>query len=483
MMSAESTWGGALSRRLVVVDVITVIVTIIGTQVLWYGLNKPLSYQLPGWPEDKTAQMPFAIPGALLGVAWLFSLWAYKTRETRVLGAGAAEYKRVADATIRIFGGFAIIAFILNFSIGQGFLLTGLPAAVMLLLAARWGCRQWLIHNRLRGKYQTRAVLFGERDASQVVARQIEREPGGPITVVGALLPDAPAGAQGLTSRVPVLGSLDEARSALIQARADSLIMVGADGFGAREMRELGWMLADIDVPLIVSPSMTDIAGPRIHSSPVAGLPLIHVDFPDVSGPKLWVKRTVDFISAACALALVSPVFAAIAIAIRVDSPGPVIFRQRRIGLNGVPFTMLKFRSMVVDAEEQLPSLLDQSEGNGVMFKLKADPRITRVGRFLRQYSLDELPQLVNVLRGQMSLVGPRPPLPEEVERYDHWAERRLLVKPGVTGLWQVSGRSNLDWEDTIRLDLYYVENWSLTSDLTIAFRTVVAVLKRHGAY
>jgi exopolysaccharide biosynthesis polyprenyl glycosylphosphotransferase len=195
------------------------------------------------------------------------------------------------------------------------------------------------------------------------------------------------------------------------------------------------------------------------------------------------VKRLFDVSIVTVALVLLSPVFAAIALAVRLDSAGPVIFRQERVGAHGTRFTMLKFRSMVVDAEARLAQLRALDEGNGVLFKMKEDPRVTRVGRFLRAYSLDELPQLWNVLRGDMSLVGPRPPLPSEVEQYEGPVSRRLLTRPGITGLWQVNGRSNLSWEDSVRLDLYYVENWSITGDIVVLAKTVKAVLHSDGAY
>jgi lipopolysaccharide/colanic/teichoic acid biosynthesis glycosyltransferase len=172
-----------------------------------------------------------------------------------------------------------------------------------------------------------------------------------------------------------------------------------------------------------------------------------------------------------------------IAFLVRIDSPGPVLFRQTRVGRAGEPFRMLKFRSMVVDAEVKLDDLTMRNQGSGPLFKMKQDPRVTRLGRFLRQYSLDELPQLLNVLSGSMSLVGPRPPLPSEVEHYDKSAHRRLLIKPGITGLWQVSGRSDLSWDDSIKLDLYYVENWSMIQDLMILLRTAGAVTGKRGAY
>jgi exopolysaccharide biosynthesis polyprenyl glycosylphosphotransferase len=248
-------------------------------------------------------------------------------------------------------------------------------------------------------------------------------------------------------------------------------------------MRELGWELEAKSTNLIVAPALTDVAGPRIHARPVAGLPLIQVDYPEFEGRKYAAKRAFDLVVSFLALVVLSPVFLVIAILVRSDSPGPAFYLQERVGLNGKRFRMLKFRSMVVDAETQLPGLLDRTDGNGMLFKLRSDPRVTRVGSALRKHSLDELPQLVNVLLGDMSLVGPRPPLASEVERYDAWAHRRLLVRPGITGLWQTQGRSDLSWEDSVRLDLYYVENWSLTGDIIILYRTVRSVAVAEGAY
>ena len=234
---------------------------------------------------------------------------------------------------------------------------------------------------------------------------------------------------------------------------------------------------------MIMAPALTDIAGPRIHTQPVAGLPLIHVTTPKLEGPKGFAKRAFDFVAAATILGALWVPMMLIAALVRLDSPGPSIFRQQRVGRAGTSFEMFKFRSMVVDAESRLEELRGINEGAGPLFKMKRDPRITRMGNLLRRYSVDELPQLINVLRGEMSLVGPRPPLPSEVAMYDDWAHRRLLVKPGITGLWQVSGRSDLSWEDSLRLDLYYVENWSLAQDLIILSRTLKAVFAKSGAY
>ncbi|HEX6872569.1 MAG TPA: sugar transferase, partial [Micromonosporaceae bacterium] len=250
-----------------------------------------------------------------------------------------------------------------------------------------------------------------------------------------------------------------------------------------RRLRRLGWQMEGTGIDLVLAPALTDVAGPRIHTRPVAGLPLIHVESPEFSGVRKAVKGLVDRSLALLALILLSPVFLVVAIAIRLDSRGPVFFRQTRVGLGGQEFGVFKFRSMVVDADNMLDELSQYNETDGLMFKMRRDPRVTRVGAFLRKWSLDELPQLLNVVSGEMSLIGPRPPLPSEVAWYDQDVARRLLVKPGMTGLWQVSGRSDLSWEDGIRLDLYYVENWSLATDLTILWKTVGAVVRRRGAY
>jgi exopolysaccharide biosynthesis polyprenyl glycosylphosphotransferase len=209
----------------------------------------------------------------------------------------------------------------------------------------------------------------------------------------------------------------------------------------------------------------------------------MHVELPQYAGAKHILKRMFDLVGTVCALVVLLPLLVVIAIIIRIDSPGPVLFRQTRVGRGGTSFGMLKFRSMVVGAEDQLAGLLDQNEGAGVLFKMKNDPRVTRFGRVMRKYSLDELPQFWNVLIGEMSLVGPRPPLAREVASYEQHVNRRLYIKPGITGMWQVNGRSNLDWDESVRLDLYYVENWSITGDLVILWRTLRVLREHSGAY
>jgi exopolysaccharide biosynthesis polyprenyl glycosylphosphotransferase len=293
-----------------------------------------------------------------------------------------------------------------------------------------------------------------------------------------------PAGTEPGTVAVPIAGDLDNVTMTVRRIRADAVAVSASGAFGADAVRNLGWTLGAAKTELMLAPALTNIAGPRIHTEPVAGLPLIHVAPPQYYAANRLLKRVFDLVGAAALLALLLPVFLVTAVAIRVDSRGPVFFRQRRAGLAGRSFTILKFRSMVTDAESQLADLTRHADaGNEVLFKLRHDPRVTPVGRIIRRFSIDELPQLLNVITGSMSLVGPRPPLMTEMQLYGPEARRRLLVKPGMTGLWQVSGRSNLAWEETVRLDMYYVENWSLTADLAILWRTAKAVLKSEGAY
>ena len=412
----------------------------------------------------------------------MFALEFYATRDHKTIGTGSTEYKRIVDASARIFGLTAIVVFLLKMDLARGYFLTALPMGLIFLLLGRWAWRQWLVARRKNSQYVHRAIVVGEREKSVHVVVGVRRDPGAGIFVVGAITENGNI-AQDLVEGVPVLGDFSQVVQVIEQSRADTVIFTGADNFGPRQLRELGWELQARQVDLIMSPALTDVAGPRIHARPVSGLPLIQVDFPAFQGSRHAAKRTFDLVLSGLGLLILSPLLAWIAIAIRRDSDGPVFFYQERVGHNGAHFSMIKFRSMVADAEDQLPSLLDQSDGNGVLFKLKVDPRVTKVGKFLRRSSLDEVPQLVNVFLGNMSLVGPRPPLAKEVALYDDYAERRLLVKPGITGLWQVSGRSDLSWEDSIRLDLYYVENWSLIGDIIILYRTVRAVIRPSGAY
>jgi exopolysaccharide biosynthesis polyprenyl glycosylphosphotransferase len=282
---------------------------------------------------------------------------------------------------------------------------------------------------------------------------------------------------------VPVLGTLDSLPRILSDAEADSVAVTASSSMTGDALRRLGWELEGTGVDLVVAPALTDVAGPRISIRPVAGLPLLHVEEPEIAGFWPLLRTTTYWVLALLLVIVLSPVLVGIAVWITLDSRGPVLFRQTRAGTGGRPFTVYKFRTMVVDAEARLEELRALNESDGLLFKMRRDPRVTRSGRFLRKYSLDELPQLLNVLRGNMALVGPRPPLPSEVEAYGADVRRRLMVRPGITGLWQVSGRSDLTWEESVRLDLYYVENWSPALDISILWKTLFAVLRGGGAY
>lgn len=469
-------WRRAYARKVELTDFVVIALAVFGAQYLRFGADGA-ELQLVNKTETVVAYTTVSL--AVI-VAWMLLLRLYATRDPKIIGNGATEYKRVADATLRYFGVLAIIAFAFQLQLARGYLLIAFPLGLLMLLIARWRWRRWLLGQRQKGRFLQRAVLIGEREKSRHIGQAILREGSEGIDIVGAitdfgskdeLLPD-----------VPVISDLRNAVQGLERVGADAVVFTGSDQISPAELQQLGWELESRDIELLVAPALTDIAGPRIHARPVAGLPLIHVDYPRFEGRRYLAKRTFDILGALLGLIVLSPVLAVIALRVRGDG-GPAMFRQRRVGLNGEMFEMLKFRTMVTDAEDRLPSLLDQSEGNGLLFKLKNDPRVTKVGRTLRKYSLDELPQLVNVLRGEMSFVGPRPPLQNEVARYDNRLNRRLLVKPGITGLWQTSGRSDLSLDDSVRLDLFYVENWSLTGDLIIMWRTVSVVATARGAY
>jgi len=405
----------------------------------------------------------------------------FATRDHKVIGSGTLEYKRVADATVRLFGLFAIIAFLLKLELARGYFLTVLPLGLAVLLFSRWQWRQWLRRQQLKGRYLSRSLLLGERQKSAHVAATIDRTAGSGMMLVAALVNQGHIGSAPV-NEVPVVGDYSDLLKAVDQYNIDNVILTGADEINPADMRRVGWELEARSVELIVAPALTDVAGPRIHARPVAGLPLIHVSYPAFEGVKRLSKRLFDILGSAALIICASPVLVGVAIAVKRSSPGNILYQQQRIGRSGSSFGMYKFRSMTKDADDQLESLLDaQGKSDTPLFKVTNDPRITPVGQILRRYSLDELPQLFNVLVGDMSLVGPRPQRAAEVALYDDAAHRRLIMKPGMSGLWQVSGRSKLSWDDSIRLDLYYVENWSLTTDITILWRTVRAVVAPDG--
>ncbi|WOH16875.1 sugar transferase [Paenarthrobacter sp. GOM3] len=440
-----------------------------------------------GWPftADTPAQANHLVLGGILGFVWLAALEVYRTRDPKVLGVGPEEYKRVFSASIRVFGFLAIVAVVFRLEAVSSFVLVSLPLGLISLTGSRWGFRRWLSQEKSRGRCLSRALVVGEPQDVRYVVKQINRKSGAVYDIVGACLPGARRGAVLAVDhqRVPVLSSMYGIAHTVRQTGANAVIVAGPVPGGNQFIQELGWRLEENAAELVLAATLTNVAGPRIHWRPVEGLPLMHVDIPHYSGGKHTLKRLMDIVVSAAALVALAPVLLGLAAIVRADSPGPILFRQERIGKQGTTFRMLKFRSMVVDAESQLEALNSQDEGAGVLFKIRGDPRITRCGRWMRKYSLDELPQFWNVLVGDMSLVGPRPPLSREVSAYEQHTHRRLLIKPGITGLWQINGRSDLPWDEAVRLDLYYVENWSLAGDLMIMWRTFRAMTRPSGAY
>ncbi|WP_345711068.1 sugar transferase, partial [Kineococcus glutinatus] len=423
----------------------------------------------------------------LLPVVWVFAMFVSRTYEHRFLGVGSEEFQRVLRAALAVVAFVGSTSWAFDLDIARGYVVVALPLATVLTLLARYGARRRLHGSRVRGEASQTVVAVGHRAAVAGMARQIHRASYHGMRIVGACVPGGPGtqeeDAELAELGVEVLGSLEDVGSATRAVDADVVAVTSCPELDGPALRRLGWELESTRADLVVAPALTEVIGPRVAIRPVCGLPLLHVERPELEGIRRLAKSTVDRIAAFGALAVFSPVLLALALLVRLDSKGPALFRQERIGKDGKPFTMYKFRSMVVDAEQRLIDLREQNEGNGLLFKMKVDPRITRVGRVLRKYSLDELPQLINVLNGTMSLVGPRPPLQREVDAYGLDMRRRLLVKPGLTGLWQINGRSDLDLDESVRLDVRYVENWSFTFDFMIIWKTFGAVLFGRGAY
>ncbi|WP_166980278.1 sugar transferase [Paramicrobacterium fandaimingii] len=420
----------------------------------------------------------------LMSVGWLLALAAFRTRSTPLLGIGTREYKRVLNASVMYFGAAATAFVLVPVAPPRAMFLVALPAGTVGLLASRWSWRRWLNHQRTYGNYLSRTIVVGDRADVSYVARELERSSSAAFSVVGAaVFDDAEVPVSGLSGTVPIVSHPDRVADAVGRLDADSVIVASTSRDNTDYMRDLSWKLEAQGTSLVVAPRLTNVAGSRIQFRPVDGLPLLHVDLARYAGVRFVMKRAFDIVVSAGAVAVLAPVMLVIALAVRMDSAGPAFFKQERVGKDGQTFSMLKFRSMVNTAEEDLENLLAHSEGNGVLFKLKQDPRVTRVGAFLRAHSLDELPQFINVLRGEMSVVGPRPPLQREVQKYERHVHRRLYIRPGITGMWQVNGRSDLDWDESVRLDLYYVENWTLYTDLSIVWRTIRVLFRPVGAY
>ncbi|GIF08762.1 sugar transferase [Actinoplanes siamensis] len=467
-MSRRQRWEGRYVRSLVLSDLAAGVAAGAAGFALRFG------------DQLTTYNRVYLMLSALLPVVLLAVLAVARAYERRYLFVGSDEYQRVIRGGGGLIAGVALVSYALDLDLARSYVLAALPAAVVSVLVLRFVLRKRLHLARARGEALRRVIVVGHELSVIGITRQLRRERYHGLEVVGACLPPH---ADGIEVDLPVYGSFEDVASAVEQADADTVVVLSCPELDGAAVRRLAWRLERDEVDLVVASALVDVAGARTTIRPFDGLPMLHVEHPRLHGGSRLVKELVDRIGALLLLVLFAPVLLGVAFCVRITSRGPVLFRQVRVGRDGQMFRIFKFRSMYLDAEARLSELRHLNEHDGVLFKMRDDPRVTPVGRWLRRFSLDELPQLLNVLCGQMSLVGPRPPLPTEVAAYADDVRRRLAVKPGMTGLWQVSGRSDLSWEEAVRLDLRYVENWSLSLDLVIMLRTMTAVVRSSGAY
>ncbi|WP_426734724.1 sugar transferase [Glutamicibacter sp. 2E12] len=430
----------------------------------------------------------YVLAGLVLTAAWMISLRSFKAHCLGSVAVGMQEYKIMVYSGLVLAGFMGVLIVLTGQESLKIFLLLSLPLGLSALLTGRWTWRQWLGWRCRSGYALSNVLVYGQPDDAGFAVRQISKKSGPAYRVVGVLMDGAPnleveRAIRKADPTLPLAYDTGGIEQEVNRLHADSVVVAGPLAGGNEALQQLGWKLESSGAKLIVASSLIGVASRRVRTSPVDGMPLLHVELAKFTGARYFFKRGFDIVFSVLALLALSPVFLVIALLIRRDGPGKVFYVQERAGQDGRPFKMIKFRTMVQDAEARLAALQELNQGAGPLFKVKDDPRITRCGHWLRKHSLDELPQFVNVLRGDMSVVGPRPALFTEVESYEGHTRRRLLPKPGVTGLWQVSGRSNLEWKESVRLDLYYAENWTVLSDLRIIWRTFRVMIESDGAY
>ena len=463
--TGASTWEKAYLRRAVLADLGCGVVGVFAAVQLRFGDHVTAAY----------IALSLALP-----VLWVIAVGLAGGYDARFIGTGSDEYRKVLNAAVSLTAAVAIFSFLVNIELSRSYVLIALPSVTVLDLGTRFVNRKRLHKLRDAGQCMLKVVAVGHESAVADLVKELGRDRYHGMAVVGACVArrsgDEVAG-------VPVYGDLDDVTAAVRSFGADTVAVLACPEMDGVRLRSLAWELEKTGTDLCVSPALLDVAGPRTTVRPTAGLTLLHVDHPQLSGFPVLVKDLFDRTFAAAALISLSPLLVLLAVIIRLHDRGPAFFTQVRVGKDGRVFKIYKFRTMVVDAEQRRTELLDSNDTDGVLFKLRKDPRFTAVGARLRRYSIDELPQLFNVLLGQMSLVGPRPALPDEAARYAEHVRRRLVVRPGLTGLWQVNGRSDLSWEESVRLDLRYVENWSFALDLQIVWKTIMVILQGSGAY
>jgi exopolysaccharide biosynthesis polyprenyl glycosylphosphotransferase len=461
-----TTWARDYLRQVALADLGCAVVGVFMAAQVRFGSNVTAMY----------LALSLALP-----VLWIMALWLAGAYDVRFIGTGSDEYRKVLNAGVSLTAAVAIFSYTVNLELSRAYVVIALPSVTVLDLFARFAMRKRLHARRMRGKCLHNVVAVGHELAVAALVTELGRDKYHGLTVVGACV--VRPGECDEVVGVPVYGGLDDVTAAVKAFEADTVAVTTCPEMDGIRLRSLAWDLEKTGTDLCVSPALLDVAGPRTTIRPTAGLTLLHVDHPQLTGFRLLLKSLFDRGAAAAALVMLAPVMAALAAAIWLHDRGPALFTQIRVGKDGRSFLMYKFRTMVVDAEQQRAELLPSNDSDGVLFKLRRDPRVTAVGAHLRRLSLDELPQLFNVFLGHMSLVGPRPALPDEAAVYAEHVRRRLVVKPGLTGLWQVNGRSDLSWEESVRLDLRYVENWSFALDLQILWKTISVMVRGSGAY
>ena len=413
--------------------------------------------------------------------SFLLLFWLYGLYEPRQVLSPVNEFKQVFHGVVAGIALLFVTDSILNLKLARVWVFFAGVGSLVAVSSERLAVRKMLHFLRRRGGDATRTIVLGTNPEARAVARTLEREGWLGYRILGFVDDATPIG-QEVAEGHSVIGHTNELLD-LVRTQDATLVLVAASAFDTARLNRLFWELQDVDVDLQITSGTVDLLASRMVVQSVAGVPLLYVRRPGMDKLQRTMKRTMDVVGSLIGSILLSPFLIGIALWVKLDSPGPVLFKQNRVGRDGKPFRLWKFRTMVRDAEKQKAELEHLDEGPGLLFKLKEDPRVTRAGRWLRRYSFDELPQLWNVLKGNMSLVGPRPALPAEVEQYDDWVKNRLRVKPGMTGLWQVSGRTETSFADYIRHDLFYIQNWSLSLDFWILWRTLRAVLKAEGAH
>jgi exopolysaccharide biosynthesis polyprenyl glycosylphosphotransferase len=423
-----------------------------------------------------------------LAALWLVSLGLVNSRSPQVLGRGMGEYRRVVWATFLLFGAASIAAILLGLNLfARGYLAVACPLGLIGLLATRFMWHGFDRRMRSNGTLKTRVLVAGTTQGAADIAAKFtaQRERG--FEVVGLCTPEGPDtdgdSIEIMGTKVPIVQADNAIVNAVKITGADTVVLSATNHLSSDAVRRLVWDLECLGVEMIVSAGHFDAVDSRLSSQTMGGMAVVHVGKPQYDRANSWGKRAYDIFFSSLALIVASPMLIGAAVAVKLSSRGPIFYYAERIGMDGKTFKMIKFRSMYEGSDAKIAEMMDNSGKELLYFKVKDDPRITPVGKWLRKFSIDEMPQFINVLKGEMSIVGPRPQVAREVEAYDDLIGTRLFVRPGVTGLWQVSGRNDLSIEDSKRLDMSYVENWSMGLDIQICFRTAQVVLTGRGAY